>query len=229
LARTRHLDLTASDIERLANDIANGNDEDRFYALFVAVTAQVKSLPLEILLPLATKTNNQTSRIPDYAAWLVVHGDAFAHATSKGIVEQLPLYWRALAATKKADLGAIFLQEVEQALCNDPQLAAELARRAQEHRTYWSAHEFPRALMAQMCEQDPARFEAWMDALLADKRRARFWWGGLLKPMFQVAIRTGHPRTKELWPLVFPFQRGPVTIGPSTTVVTTWLGCHDPR
>ena len=58
LARSRHLYLTASDIERLANDVANGSDEDRFYALFVAVTAKVKSLPLEILLPLATKTNN---------------------------------------------------------------------------------------------------------------------------------------------------------------------------
>jgi hypothetical protein len=65
-----------------------------------------------------------------------------------------------------------------------------------------------------MSEQDPARFEAWIDALLADKRRARYWWGGLLKPMFQVAIQTGDPRTKELWPLVFPFQRGPVAIGP---------------
>jgi hypothetical protein len=121
LARTCHLDLTASDIERLANDIANGNDEDRFYALFVAVTAQVKSLPLAILLPLATKTNNQASRIPDYAARLVVHGDAFAHTTYKGIVEQLPLCWQALAATKKADLRAIFLQ----------------ARRVQDHRTCW--------------------------------------------------------------------------------------------
>ena len=64
LARSRHLYLTASDIERLANDIANGNDEDRFYALFVAVTAQVKSLPLEILLPLATKTNNHNFANP---------------------------------------------------------------------------------------------------------------------------------------------------------------------
>jgi hypothetical protein len=212
LARTRHLNLTASDVEGLANDIANGNDEDRFYALFVAVTAQVKTLPLEILLPLATKTNNQTSRIPDYAAWLVVHGDAFTHTTCKGIVEQLPLCWRALAATKKADLCATFHQEVEQTLCNDPQIAAELARRVEDHRTYWSSHEFPRVLIAQMSEQDPARFEAWMDALLADKRRARYWWGGLLKPMFQVAIRTAHPRTKELWPLVFPFQRGPMAI-----------------
>jgi hypothetical protein len=39
--------------------------------------------------------------------------------------------------------------------------------------------------------------------------------------MFQVAIRTGHPRTKELWPLVFPLQRGPVAIetGPLTWTV----------
>ena len=157
----------------------------------------------------------------------MVHGDAFAHTTYKDIVEQLPLQWRALAATKKADLGAIFLQEVEQALCNDPQVAAELARRAQEHRTYWSAHEFPRVLIAQMCEQNPARFEAWMDALLADKRRARFWWGGILKPMFQVAIRTGHPRTKELWPLVFPFQRGPMAIGTMSPIKGISWAVHE--
>ena len=212
LGRTRYLHLTASDIERLANDIANGNDEDRLCALSVAVTAQVKRLPLEILLPLATKTNNPTSRIPNYAAWLVVHGDAFAHTTYNNIVEQLPLQWQALAATKKAELGAIFLQEVEQALCNDPQVAAELARRTQEHRTCWYSHEFPRVLTAQMYEQNPARFEAWMDALLVGKRSGKFGWGGMLKPMFQVAIRTAHPRTKELWPLVFPFQRSPMAI-----------------
>jgi len=81
LARTGHIDLTAADIEQLTNDIANGDDEDRFSALAVAMAGRVKSLPAEILLPLATDTTDQNSLIPSYAAWLMVHDNALPYAT----------------------------------------------------------------------------------------------------------------------------------------------------
>ena len=64
-----------------------------------------------------------------------------------------------------------------------------------------------------------------MDALLADTRRARFWWGGILKPMFEVAIRTGHLRTKELWSLLFPLQRGPMADWGNVPHQRDRLGC----
>lgn len=58
-----------------------------------------------------------------------------------------------------------------------------------------------------MYEQNPSRFAAWINALLADKRRAKYWWGGLSMAMFRTAIRRGNTRARGLWPLVFPFQR----------------------
>lgn len=91
------------------------------------------------------------------------------------------------------------------------QVAAELTSRTKEHRTCWSSDQFPQFLIDQMYEQSPSRFEAWINALLADKLRAKLWWGGLLIPVFRTAIRTGHTRARDLWPLVFPFQRDHVS------------------
>src|SRR5262249_35434739 len=93
------------------------------------------------------------------------------------------------------------------------QVATELIRRQNEHQTCWSSHEFPQSLVDEMYAQKMARFERWLDLLLVDKPRARYWWGGLLKPMFRRAIRGGNPRTIDLWPLVSPFQRDPLPMG----------------
>jgi hypothetical protein len=87
------------------------------------------------------------------------------------------------------------------------QVAAELSRRAQEHRTCWSSSQFPQPLIERLYAENPSRFAAWIDALLADRRRAVHWWGGLSMAMFRAAIRQGNARACDLWPLVFPFQR----------------------
>lgn len=64
--------LTALDISILVDLIANGSEKDRWSALALAVACCVTSIPVEILLPLATKTTDQQSSIPRYAAQLLI-------------------------------------------------------------------------------------------------------------------------------------------------------------
>jgi hypothetical protein len=291
LKEMENVHLTTADIALLLDPLLQGDNDDRFAALVAAVAGRVKSIPAEILLPLAADTTDQNSLIPRYAAWLLVHSEAFAHTTYEDLAAHLSPQWRAVAAAQWPDFARIFLEEVEQALYgapvtnsrvetaeatlsapvvveavgdNDPptrfhlapevlskmldlrspesttggisradrdtltelneilagsgaaverfnrlrsQVAAELSRRAQEHRTCWSSSQFPQLLSDQLYEQSPSKFAAWIDALLADKLRAKHWWSGLSMAMFRTAIRKGNMRARDLWSLVCRFQR----------------------
>lgn len=96
-----------------------------------------------------------------------------------------------------------------------------------ENETCWAFEQFPYALVKQLYEQDRVRFDRWLSWLLADKTRAKNWWGGLLLPVFQVMIRAGDTRTKELWELVSPFQRKRTSIGAQFVIDGIHWGFHE--
>jgi len=299
LGNTEYIDLSADDIESLIEAIASSDFHDRFSALALAAIGRVKCIPPEVLIPLATDTTDKQSSTPGYAAWLIVHSDAFNSVNYGNLVAQLLPQWRAVAATKRADLCANFLQEVEQALYDDQgikseksrsqtalaapvdikiskggdlplqqrfslslellpevfysngpesrtnnktgqddnrqivsdgflnssktaserlkslqkEVSEELAHRCTDQRMCWSGNDFPQSLIDQMYKQNRSRFEAWLDALLANRVKTKHYWGGLVMPMFRAAIRNGNPRAKDLWDLVFPFQPDGVSFG----------------
>jgi hypothetical protein len=96
-----------------------------------------------------------------------------------------------------------------------------------ENETCWAFEQFPYALVKQLYEQERPRFEQWLTWLLADKARAKNWWGGLLMPIVQVMLRSGDSRTKELWELVSPFQRARNSVGSQFVIDGIHWGFHE--
>lgn len=82
-----------------------------------------------------------------------------------------------------------------------------MRQRSMEQSTCWSATEFPLALLIQVEREDPARLSNWIRCLQRDSVRARTFWGGLLHSLFILFLRNGDTRTRQIWPMVYPFNR----------------------
>lgn len=69
---------------------------------------------------------------------------------------------------------------------------------------HWD-EQFPDGVVGEVSEP---QFNEWAELILAAPTYARHFCLGLLVPVARRALRTRHPRVKELWALVYPFQRG---------------------
>lgn len=123
LGLTKHIELTTDDASPLLDTIAQGSEEDRFASLSLVVASGIKNIPVEILLPLAANNADQHSRIPGYAAWLLIERGALASTPYESVIALLPPFWRAVAAIKRVEIRDYVLQEIDLAL--DPEKPLE--------------------------------------------------------------------------------------------------------
>jgi hypothetical protein len=187
-------DLSPAQSRKIIHSVEHGEGDERIGALAVAAEARIFNIPAETLLPIAIGSDRKTWA-PFHAGWLLAQkGEA---------VDRLPAHLRAVAAAKHRRFLESFLREVETALGVRKGGENAVAVR-NEHRSTWHSEEFPRSLIDGLSE---ARFQSWAEAVQADASGARFWWTGLLLPLFRRALIQRHSLVEMLWPLAYPFQR----------------------
>ena len=95
----------AKGIER---DLTASNAELRYAAVAAGAEGRLTALPANLLVRLVRDEDHRASMTPRYAAWLLVQ---------KGeCLDELPIYWQAVAAVEHPQRMESFLEDVERAL-----------------------------------------------------------------------------------------------------------------
>jgi hypothetical protein len=126
LLRARLLLVTAGEdplsparVQALIRDLPHADAEARHGILAVAVRRGVREIPPELLLPIATDTEDTRSTLPRWSASLLARQGAY--------LDRLPAYWQAVGAVTSETLRQQFLTEVERALFGHTALPEALA------------------------------------------------------------------------------------------------------
>lgn|GEM_PF-1510441 len=204
LAQLGGAKLSANDLFRLISDSSRPARHGEFdnAAHFLLQHSRVPSAtPAEYFGPMVQVANSLAE-----AAWQY---DAFLH------IKRQPGMWSAawLARAHSAPGTArhngadptvsdeIAVRQGIQRLAIQIQeyLATSMKRAGGGH-----SEQFPDDIVAAISE---STFNSWVQSLLSSPARARHSQLGLLLPVVRHALRTRHPRARELWTLVTPFQR----------------------
>lgn len=208
LKRARYLlgylggaDLSAPELARLVGDLSNegsGEDAPHFLLRHSRVMNSTSPDALGPLVSVARSLHDvawqyeafvDRKRRPDVrgAIWVAWALSAPRTARSNGAEEGVS---DEVAVAQGIHQLALKIQEILGALDTTPTMRWE---------------QFPDGIAGEISEHE---FNAWVDLLLASPIRARHFCLGLLVPVVRRALRTRHPRAKELWALAYPFQRG---------------------
>jgi hypothetical protein len=222
-------DLTPADVARLGETIANpdARDEDEHAADFLLRNVRVDdSTPLAAFGPLVVAAGSAAEAAWQYSAFL----DRERH---RGALTGIGLP-RALAAPETARRRGAAPDASD-----DVAVAEGIARLAEEVRgglarslanpTFGEGEQFPETIADAISD---ASFDEWVRLLLALPRHARHAHVGILMAVVPRALRTRHVAARELWALVYPFQRTRVAFGTRFTVKSgldwTLRLIHDP-
>ena len=107
LASTGEAPLSSERMQALSRDLARADRHARLGILAVAVRYRVREMPPELLLPIATDGEDKTNA-PRWSASLLAHQGAY--------LDQLPVFWQAVAARSSDALRTRLLAELEAGL-----------------------------------------------------------------------------------------------------------------
>lgn len=100
--------ISESQARRIERDLTAADEGIRLAAVATGAEAKLTALRADLLLQLVREEDHRTSLTPRYAAWLLVQ---------KGeCLDELPIYWQAVAAVRHPARRESFLQDVERAL-----------------------------------------------------------------------------------------------------------------
>lgn len=99
--------LSPERVQALSRDLAVSGPQERVAILAVAVRCRVCEIPPELLLPIATDSEDKTNS-PRWAASLLARQGAF--------LDRLPVFWQTIAAQTSAALREQLLAEMEAGL-----------------------------------------------------------------------------------------------------------------
>lgn len=235
LRRARYLlgylnaDLCEADLKRLAADVSRrGPDEDA--ARFLLFHCRV---------PVGTPPSSfgrfvTAAKGPGEAAWQYA---AFLNRRRHPAGRQSLWSARALAAPLTAraavpgsDASDDAVVQLAIAKLLEQFLTGLKARASDGAADLIRTHEqLPDALVEELSNE---QFDAWVEAILAAPKYARYLSDGLLLPVVRRALLRAHPKVREVWSVVYPFQRTPSSSG-SRIVVEGGLDwalaeIHDP-
>jgi len=222
-------DLTPADVARLGETIANpsARDEDKHAANFLLRNVRVDdSTPPAAFGPLVLAAESVEEVAWQYGAFL-------ERERHRGALTGIGLA-RALAAPETARRrGAAFGVPDDFAVANAVARLAEEVRddlaRSLASPTFGEGEQFPETIADAISETS---FDDWVRLLLALPRHAHHAHIGILMAVMPRALRTRHAAARELWALVYPFQRTRMAFGTRFTVkgVLDWTLrlIHDP-
>jgi len=100
--------ISEGQAKRIERDLTADDDGIQYAAVAAAASGKITTLPADPLLQLVSTEDDHGSRAPRYAAWLIVQ---------KGErLDDLSIYWQAVAAARYPERRRLFLNEVERAL-----------------------------------------------------------------------------------------------------------------